>query len=68
MHSTEQLAELRRSIAAGSYDPDSRAVATAIVRTLVEVGRMRRALGDSRSPLGEVLEARSGPYSPVRPA
>jgi Anti-sigma-28 factor, FlgM len=57
MHSTEQLAELRRSIAAGSYHPDSRAIATAIVRRLLEVGRMRRAVGDGRSPLDEVLEA-----------
>jgi hypothetical protein len=57
MHPTHDLAELRRSIAAGSYHPDSHAIAGSIVRRLVEAGRVRRALADSHSPLTEMLEA-----------
>jgi hypothetical protein len=62
------LAELRHSIAAGSYQPDSQAVAASIVRKLAEVGRMRRALGAPPSSDGEVLEPGRGPQLPVRPA
>lgn len=68
MRSTHDLAELRHSIAAGSYQPDSQAVAASIVRTLAEVSRMRRALGAPSSSGGEMLEPGRGPQMPVRPA
>lgn len=66
MHPSDELAELRRSVAAGSYHPDSHAIAESIVRWLVGLSRARRALAGSESPLGEVLETGGGSYTPVR--
>jgi hypothetical protein len=65
MHSTDDLAELRKSIDAGSYHPDSHAIAGSIVRKLVDVSRVRQALADPCSPLGEMLETGGGSYTPV---
>jgi hypothetical protein len=65
MHPTTDLAALRDSIEAGSYEVDSREVAGSIVRRLVEVSRLRRALSNGDSSIAEMFEAGGGPYSPV---
>jgi hypothetical protein len=65
MNTSHDLAELRQSIAAGSYHVDSHAVATSIVRRLVEISRMRRAVEDPDSPFAQMLEPGGGSYAAV---
>jgi hypothetical protein len=68
MHSIEHMAELRQSIAAGSYQPDSRKVACSIVRWLADVRLARAVLSESGSPLDEVLEPGRPSQASVRSA
>jgi hypothetical protein len=68
MHSTEHMEELRQSIAAGSYQPDSRKIACSIVRRLADIRMARAVLSESGSSLDEVLEPGRPSQAPVRPA